>query len=316
MKVRLQWKGGDEEELDRLVLYHLKRAASTSVYISGKEKEAGRLIYRVGICAREILDDLEKRERRIRFLKMPNLAEYELYREARHWVLDGPPPTRLGKAARDVYDTLVGRSQRVLLKHVYKQLVSIDRVKLAMSPIAFLLGSLQFEGSVNPDDLWGKRKNSQKIANYVTLLVDLGLVDRENGNLVPGDYLKRLEGIDDEEEIHKRVMAYALERRYPYMKEVLRWTMMVPFLEASNTYYFGALEADTRLYWDADTYRNRHSHMYRRLSQRYEFLDRLRRMANADVITRQGKLWTATDSIYSHFVESPESRELLAPFSL
>ncbi len=314
MQIQIEWRGGSEEEQDRLVLHHLKRRASSSVYISEKLNSGGSVRYVVGICAREILDDDEKEERRIRFLKMPNLGEYDFSRKNGHWVLNGPPPTKLGKAARDTYDTLVGRSQRELLRHVYEHLVSIDRVKLAMSPISLLLGSLQITGSVDPGALWGKRKNARKIRNYTTLLTDLDVVREEDGMLVPGPYLSRFQDME-QEQVHKEVMAYALEKRYPYMKEVLRWTMMVPYLEASNTYYLGALEANTRLYWDAGTYMARHEYVYRRRSQTYEFYDRLRRMANAEVIGRRGKLWTAAEGVYERFIESPESQELLARFS-
>jgi hypothetical protein len=157
----------------------------------------------------------------------------------------------------------------------------------------------------------GHKKPATKVRNYFTLLRDLDIIRAEGDNYVAGPKMRKVSVEESEEELYSRILAFVLEQRFDYIREVLKWTMMVPFLEWSNAYYFPAYEAGTLLRWKDDDYFGHYHRLYSRPKSDIEILAQTTKVRDAEVVLQQGDFWVGDEEIFEEFSKQSDREHLL-----
>jgi hypothetical protein len=289
----------------------LHREVGSSLYFreSPAQKQPGEFM--VGACVMEILDDAKSSKRTVRYVRLDDVALYRCRIKRGRLVIDGPSRRDVSRKATASYSRIIQRSQDLLLSSLYQRLVAIDDVRLAMNPLRTILLMLEKSGAVRSDMFTSARRSPAKVQNYFTLLQDLEIIKRENGDFVPGPVMKRLSLEDSEVDLYSRIIAFVLERRFDYIREVLKWTMMIPFLEWSNAYYFPAYEADTMLRWRDEDYFGHYNRLYRRPRTQAEVVSQTAKVRDAGVVLREGGYWVGDDEIFEEFSKHSDRENLL-----
>jgi len=307
--MRLSVRLGASEKAE--VLRILQRKVASNLYITETSGTRASGEYHVGASVTEILDDAKALQRTVRYVKLDDVASYKYRLSRTRLLLEGPSRRGVAQRANAHYRRIVHRSQDLLLPSLYGRLVRIPDVRLAMSPLRTILLMLNQENGVRPSMFVSARKGAAKVKNYFTLLSDLRVVQLEDGNYVPGPFMRKLSVEASEEELYSRILASALEKRFEYIREVLKWTMMVPFLEWSNAYYFPAYEAGSLLRLRDDDYFGHYYRLYRRPRNKAEVLAQATKVKDAGVLLRDETFWTGDEEIFDEFSKQSDQHQLL-----
>lgn len=170
---------------------------------------------------------------------------YRFVRKGEKSVLEGPGLRELALKGRAAYRRLAKSAESALLPDLYEKLVRVSVVEVAMGPLQSILTDLATEGQLDVVKAGRRYRSPANFAAYVEMLRDLDYAKREGSALVPGASFDAARTIrsDEDSSIHW-MMGDILQKRGGYMRSVLRWNMMVPYLRWTNAYYWRALEAD------------------------------------------------------------------------
>jgi len=265
----------------------------------------------MGASVAEILDDAKELTRTVRHIRLNDVAVYRYNIKKNRLVIDGPSRQTVARKTAAQYRRIVQRSQDLLLPSLYGRLVKIPDVRLAMSPLRTILLMLDRNNEIQPSALVSPRKSIGKVTNYFTLLKDLNVIEAEDGHFVPGPLMKQLAVESSEEELYSRILAVVLERRFEYIREVLKWTMMVPFLEWSNAYYFPAYEARSLLKLKDDDYFGHYQRLYGRTRKESEIISQATKIKDAGVLLRDEIFWTGDEKIFEEFSKQSDENRLI-----
>ncbi|MDG6967120.1 MAG: hypothetical protein JRN03_05310 [Nitrososphaerota archaeon] len=152
------------------------------------------------------------------------------------------------KKVEERYTSITERSHKALLPSLYKKLVTIPDVDVNMRPLRKILVGITRNGKFSPEELGRPPEKAEQVHNYFVLLSDLHYIKRENGGYVAGQGMKHLEATELEPyQLYQHILADVLREYSPYLKEVMRWTMITPFLRWCHSYYRPALSANSLL---------------------------------------------------------------------
>ena len=298
--------------IEAALLRTLHRRVASNLYLE-EDRPPGE--YRVGACVTEILDDAKLPRRTVRYVKLDNVATYRFRMKRGRVVIQGPGRRDVATRAGTAYRRIVQKSQDLLLPSLYGRLVSIPDVRLAMSPLRVILMMLERRNEVRPEMFITPKKSAAKVQNYFTLLEDLRIIKRENHHYVQGTELRRISLDESEEAFYSRILGSVLERRFEYIREVLKWTMMVPFLEWSNAYYFPAYEARALLRWKDEDYFGCYHRLYGRPRNEAETVSQTTKVKDARVVLRDAGFWVGDDEIFEEFSKQSDRQQLLESVS-
>lgn len=300
------------EEYVRNIIY---RRFSPYTFISSFEEENDIVKVSVGLKVPEVLDDEKNGKRIIKFLKFENIFIIDGARERKKMILHAPSRREVIKFCNDRYTTVVSKSEQSLLKTTYKKLVLVPEVQVAMRPIRRILIKLERFGATNLGELINVQsrfssKKGGRYLQYLGLLEALNIVKKENGRYVQGSNMKNYIGRDiSPPELYEQILAEVLERSYPYLREVLNLTMIVPFLRWSNAYYLPSYEANKMLYLEEKSLVEHYKRFYKTTTS--DPLDQIQRILDTKVIKREQNLIMGDSKILEDYFEKAEQDKIL-----
>lgn len=307
MQLRARITGNPEEA----VLRTLHRSVASNLYVSGVSEHKVGKEYHVGACVTEILDDAREAHRTVRYIRLDNVATYRCRTSRRTMTIEGPPRRLVSQRAESSYRRIVQKSQDLLLPSLYERLVGITDVALAMSPLRTILELVNRDNQVRPNQFITPRKSAAKVQNYFTILADLKIIQTEDGHYVPGPAMRRVPLDEPDARLYARILGSVLEQRFDYVREVLKWTMMVPFLEWSNAYYFPAYQASSLLRWTDNDWHGYYDGLYGRTKSDAEIVSQTSKLREAGIIVRDNRFWTGDEEIFDEFSKQSDRQQLL-----
>ena len=170
---------------------------------------------------------------------------YRYMRKGEQGVIEGPGLRELVSHGRSAYRNVAQAAENALLPDLFEKLVRVSVVEVSMGPLQSILTDLATLKHVETTKGGRAYRSRSNLSAYLELLSDLEYAKREGSILVPGAAFERALKIrpDEDSAVHW-MMGDILRQRGTYMREVLHWSMMVPYLRWTNAYYWRALEAD------------------------------------------------------------------------
>ena len=234
------------------LLTYLRQRFGPYVYISDYEQDT-KTAY-LGIEIHEIiLDHSEDDKSTINYVPIDNVASVAWSKFGNKFKISGLTLPQFTKKVQERYSTITERSHKALLPSLYRRLVTISDVDVNMRPLKKILVGITRNGMYSPESFHKPPEKAEQVRNYFTLLADMNYIKREDGHFVEGPGMKKLNASEIEPyELYEQILADVLKEHSQYLKEVLRWTMITPFLRWSHSYYRPALSANSLLQLDRE----------------------------------------------------------------
>jgi hypothetical protein len=218
------------------------------------------------------------------------------------------------KRARDRYSQMVEYSQIALLPSLFSKLVSVPEVSLSMSPLGKILMSVEERGSITLSGLAKGPEAEVKVQRYFSLLTDLAYIEQEDGHYVPSKGMKNLQANKIRPpELYERILGDVIRKRSKYLEEVLHWTIMVPYLRWSNTYYFTAYEAGYLVRLERNDFVGNYRRFYRTKHDELTEMSQIQRIVDVGTLKREDKYYEGKQSILDEFSSRADEEVALEP---
>lgn len=231
------------------LLKDLRQRFGPYVYISDYEPDT-KTVY-LGIEIHEvILDHSEEDKSMINYVQIDNVASATWSRLGNGFKIIGLSLPQFTKKVQERYTTITERSHKALLPSLYRSLVTIPDVDVNMRPLKRILVGITRNGQYSPEAFHKPPQKAEQVRNYFTLLSDMNYIRREDGHFVEGSGMKKLDADMEPYQMYQHILADVLREHNQYLKEVLRWTQITPFLRWSHSYYRPALSANSLLQLD------------------------------------------------------------------
>lgn len=292
----------EPDTLRRQLTAKLRRRLSPYVFISDLDRDSRTAT--LGIEIQEnIIDHSDKHQSEIRFIPLDNVATVS-WRPAKGGVaFSGLNVIDFAKRARSKYMSVTERAQQALLPSLYKQIVRIPDVDLNMRPLKRILVGVTRRGYYSPSDFKRSQLERQKVMNYFHLLEGMNYIKREEGLYVPGADMKRLPAdVVPSTQLYEYIMGEVLRKRTEYIREVLHWTMIVPYLRWCNAYYLPAYKAGHLMQADQEELAAYYTQYYGRLHDVTAEEPQLESIVNVKILSlKQNRFYEGKQAILNEF---------------
>lgn len=308
MRIALERGLSDSE----VVLKTLRRNISPYLYESRTEKADGGIAMTVGLGIQEPIVDHGERGLTVHFTRLEDVATYETHMAKGRMFVEGPSRTDVNQRANDKYGAIISRSHRALLPILYRKLVRIPEVSISMSPLRKILIFLEETGHVSAKAIRRPGQSTSRVEMYFSLLRDLGYIQSDNGGYVPGSGFSDLKSIDvGPPDLYEHILGDVIRRRSKYLQEVLHWTMMVPFLRWSNTYYLPAYQAGRLLRSDRVELVQNYTRYYGSKRREAETISQLQRTVDVGALRRETPFYLGDQGILEDYFRKADEQRVL-----
>jgi len=298
--------GDVTKELLDLVRSEFSRFAYVSS-ISEKTSEA-----KIGIQIQEIIPDYKTEETTIRVVALDNVAELVWARRAGRIKIKNLTRNDFVKDVRHSYLSKVHESQSILLPTVYKRLVEVPHVIVAMSPLRKILMQIDDNGRIAPGELGRGKRRDLKVRKYFGLLEDLEFVKAEDGHFVAGSRMRNLQaGEMKPPEVFRTILAEIMQKKAKYLRDVLHWTMMVPYLQWCNAYYFPAYEAGHLVKTERDFLIHNYRRFYETTHLRSAETDEVQQVVDAELLVKDHTQYEGTREVFDDYAHKMDTENIL-----
>lgn len=300
---------------EREILYRLRQHFSPYAYISHIDEEKSQAD--IGIQIQEVIPDYGGNDGVIKIIPLDHVATIGWKYKANGLQLTNLTRTRFIKQVKETYESIVDGSQNALLPSLYSKLVHVPQVSLAMSPLRKILSLVSEKETVSQADL-GRipRKGSEasKIPKYFALLADLEFIKPENGHYVTGWKMKHVQSNEVEPaEVYEKILGEVIQRRSRYLSQVLHWTMMVPFLRWSNTYYFPAYEAGRLVKVERSDLIHNYKRFYGARVATVDANDQILQIVAVKILKKNGLVFGGMQTIFDDYASNADRERILEP---
>ncbi|MCJ7506155.1 hypothetical protein MUP05_06780 [Candidatus Bathyarchaeota archaeon] len=299
----------------RQVLLHARRNVSPYAYLSSVDRESSTVS--IGIQIQEAIMDHGEIGSTLRTVNLDNIGCFKWGRTQHgSFRFMGPSRKEFARHVKELYFSIIDRSQQVLLPSLYTRLVRVPEVNMAMSPLRKILIFLEKRGSISPTDL-GRRLaggEGDRARRYFTLLADLDFVKREGNEYVLGSEVGKLRAAEVQPpELYERILAEVIEKRSKYLHEVLHLTMMVPFLRWSNAYYFPSYEAGHLVEMENGELVSNYRRFYQMKHEPMTEMNQIQRILDIRVLSMKGDYFAGEPEIFRNYSADADNAAILEP---
>jgi hypothetical protein len=299
---------------EREILHCLRQHFSPYTYVYHIDHEKSRA--EVGIQIQEVIPDYGEKGGVVRIVPLDNIATIGWRYTNAGLQITNLTRSRFVKQVKETYESILDGSQHALLPSLYSKLVHVPQVSLAMSPLRKILSQVSKKETVSQNDLVRAAKDTKvsKIPKYFALLTDLEFIKPENGHYVRGWKMKNLQaGEIEQTEVYEKIFGEVIQRRSKYLSQVLHWTMMVPFLRWSNTFYFPAYEAGRLVRIERSDFINNYRRFYGRRVATIDANDQLLQIVAVNILKKNGLVFGGVQTIFDEYVTNADKERILEP---
>ncbi|MEE9601535.1 MAG: hypothetical protein V3W22_07560, partial [Thermoplasmata archaeon] len=104
-----------------------------------------------------------------------------------------------------------------------------------------------------------------------------------------------------------------IRQRSKYLQEVLHWTMMVPYLRWSNSYYLPAYQAGHLLRLERDELNRFYQRYYRYTHRKVRVISQLQRTVDSGALRREKPFYLGDPSVLEEYFTQAEREGILSP---
>ena len=296
----------------RQLLSHLRRSLSPYVYFSDLDLASSTA--NLGIEIQEsIIDHSEKGRSVIRYYNIDNVATVGWKQKRGKITITGLSGSEFGRRARNKFMSVTERSQRVLLPSLYKQIVRIPDVDMNMRPLKRILVGVSRHGSYSPSDFKKGAHEQTKVSNYFHLLSSMDFIRPEAGTFVPGSEMKHLQAdAIPATQLNEFILGEVLRTRQEYIRQVLHWTLIVPYLRWCTSYYLPAYKAGYLMQADLEELAGYYARYYGRVYDRSSEEPQLESLVNVRVLSlKQNRYYEGKQAILNDFAQNVKQDPVL-----
>lgn len=297
---------------DRRLLSQLRQRLSPYVYLNDVDEEHGRAD--IGIEIQEmVIDHARDQASAVKFLSLDNVASVSWKGSGLRVDTQGLTRTEFVKRVREKYVTIIDHSHRALLPSLYRKLVRIPEVSVAMTPLKKILLRIDEYGIASPKDFGKREAFKAQTQNYFGVLAGLGYIRPEGRRYVAGPAMRNLQaGEMAPEEVYELILGEVLQRKRKYLTEVLHWTMIVPYLHWCNAYYLPAAMAGHLVRTAEEELVNNYSRFYEGFTYSLEVdTVQLNRVVKAEILSKEGSYYDGYQQILENYISNAERDPLL-----
>lgn len=191
-----------------------------------------------------------------------NVGSFRIRSTPRCWEVSGPGWLRFEELMQKQGGVLVTHSERLMVKTAHRNLVNIDAVQMALTPLRNILVGVHRHGHVELSQIRKTRKSELQIQNYLRLLSTLQFAKIERDRIVPGPRFKSGLAEGPAPELYDRILASVVQESFQFLRFVLHFSQVVGYLRWANSYYLTSWESGRGVTIPADQLNSRYSTFY------------------------------------------------------
>lgn len=293
-------------ELLRVVRNDFSRYA----YVSSLDEK--NLEAKIGIQIQEIIPDYKAEGATIRIVALDDVASLRWKKVGHHVRISHLTRTDFVREVKNQYAIKIQKSQTILLPTVYRRLVRVPQVIVAMSPLRKILMEINDNERIAPHELGRGSRMDGKVRKYFGLLQDLEFVKPEDGHFVAGARMRNLQASEIKpQELFETILGEVMRKKAKYLREVLHWTMMVPYLHWCNTYYFPAYEAGHLVKTERDFLIENYRRFYEVKHARSIEKDQVQQVVDAELLQKDGKFYEGVRDVFDEYAKGMDRENVL-----
>jgi hypothetical protein len=239
---------GKADHPENRFLSHVRESWSRDLSL-GKVEDLDKYTRRVSVDVNRVamIYDIAASTRTIVCSKEPEVAKYTMKYSLHGWTAFGPSKEEFFDSLQEKRVSQVDKSETALLRASHSRLVQIPTVQMALSPLRAILIFVDHHGAVRTEQLRSLGKSADQIGRYIHILTTLDYLVKEDGKLVAGPkFISRSDKIDAVK-VYDEMLARVAFEGYTFLRQVLRFSMMVGYMRWANSYYLTALGAQNKI---------------------------------------------------------------------
>jgi len=296
--------------LQRNILMYARRNLSPYVYVSSRSEKDSAL--QLGIRIPEVINDRSSDGSVLRFVFLDNVCAVKWITGPKKGHAQGPTRTEFQKQVKESYANIILHSQGALLPTLYGKMVRVPEVSMAMSPLRRILISLEELGRIATSEFEKTLKSNSAAKRYFTLLEDLRFIKLEGDYYVAGEGMTNLKAKEIEPpELYEQILGSVIEQRSKYLQEVLHWTMIVPYLRWSNSYYLPSYEVGRLVKMERNDLIDTYVRFHEARRPMLTYLGQIQHVLDVQILFSEGSCYRGSEEIFERYSRNADQEVVL-----
>lgn len=198
------------------------------------------------------------------------------------------------------------RAEEIVVSVSSDNLVRISRFRHFFDPIDSVLIYLWNHHKIYDEDIETARlkERRKKMRLYLELLEGLEIVRRiEDGYVEGNTFLSVRQEEPNEEAFRDAILSHIIQERYPTLRDVFQLTILEPTIHIDNCIYLPELELEAPIYRLEDSIADDYMDYYQRRINPLDLSLTLKRLENAEAISREGKHYFGNEYLLEDMLE-------------
>ena len=279
----------------------LKHRYGRGIYVNDvTETSNGDLVISIGNTVPKDVSDSLEQDRVLQFINVRDI--YTLRGTATGegaYIVELPDRDAVLNGFNQRQQQIIDRLDWSMAKAIYEHVFELTPVKNQLNAVIQIVRWVH-EQSELPFTRLADAQSSDNTEEYVQVLVDLGFLRFENGQILEGQKMLEAQLLElDGDEYVKAVVGNIVKDGYNVLKDRLELGMLKHYPKFSNAYYYDALQReDPELHLDLDAIARNYERQYGERKDRLVINDKLNELADTNVIRKDGEYVQSNPDVY------------------
>ena len=180
------------------------------------------------------------------------------------------------------------QTERIVINASSEAFAKIEESIHVLNPLELILDQLALTVKDNEvkilDSDIHEQNNSDRIMQYLELLLELEIVRRVQGGYIHGNvYVGLLEKTNTSKNLKTSLLSYVIAQKYSTLRQVFGITQLEPYVHLANAYYSASLEVGELIHISRSHLYQRYQNFYKKIS-RWVFDSKLNELVDKEAL--------------------------------
>lgn len=229
--------------------------------------------------------------------------------------IDATPSDKCEDQLSSRLDLWKQQTERIVVIASSDVFAKIEESSHVLNPLELILDQLiaivkDSEIKILDAEIYEQRK-SERIMEYLELLLELDIVRRVKGGYVPGNtYVGLLEIVkSDSRKLRTALLSHVIKHKYSVLRQVFGIRQLEPFVHLANAYYSAALEAEKLIHISSPHLFQRYREFYKKITF-WEFKQKLSELIDKGALQYENEYLVGKREYFDNMLELKQEVQL------
>lgn len=260
-----------------------------------------------------IIEDEKSNEVLVGFLDLRDLGMIKLNDKLQ--VLDATPSKKCDEQLSSRLDLWKQQTERIVVTASSDVFAKIEESIHVLNPLELILEQLintvkDKEIKILDTDIHEQR-NTDRIMQYLELLLELDIVRRVQGGYVHGNtYVGLLEKEkSNSRKLRTVLLSYVIKQKYSTLRQVFGIRQLEPYIHLANAYYSASLEAERLIHISRPHLYQRYQNFYKKITT-WEFDSKLNELIDKESLQYENNYLMGNKEHFDNMLEMKQEVQL------